>query len=97
MKTSDFYYDLPSGLIAQSPTDARDRSRLLVLDRKKEVLEHRHFYDIAEYLRPGDCLVLNNTRVIPARLLGERESGGTCELLLLKDFVAWQINSPPTV
>ena len=86
MKTSDFYYDLPPELIAQTPLERRDGSRLMVLDRETGEVTHRHFYDLPEYLRPGDCLVLNNSRVIPARLLGHREpSGGAVEVLLLKD------------
>lgn len=85
MKTSDFYFDLPQELIAQDPLEDRTASRLLVLDRKKEELEHRHFYDVVEYLNPGDCLVLNNTKVIPARLYGVKEgTGALIEILLLK-------------
>lgn len=85
MKTSDFYYDLPQRLIAQTPLQKRDASRLLVMDRQSGALEHRHFYDIIEYLNPGDTLVVNNSRVIPARLLGHRPTGGTVEVLLLRD------------
>ena len=86
MKTSDFYYDLPQELIAQTPLERRDASRLLVLHRQDGSLEHRHFYDLPEYLRPGDCLVMNDSRVIPARLLGKRvPSGGAAEVLLLTD------------
>lgn len=85
MKTSDFYYDLPQRLIAQTPLQKRDESRLLVMDRKTGALEHRHFYDILEYLHPGDTLVVNNSRVIPARLLGHRPTGGAVEVLLLRD------------
>ena len=85
MKTSDFYYDLPQRLIAQTPLQKRDESRLLVMDRKTGALEHRHFYDILEYLQPGDTLVVNNSRVIPARLLGHRPTGGAVEVLLLRD------------
>lgn len=85
MKTSDFYYDLPKELIAQDPLEDRSASRLLVLHRKSGRMEHRVFTDIVEYLRPGDCLVRNNTRVIPARLFGTREdTGAVIELLLLK-------------
>lgn len=85
MKTSDFYYDLPKELIAQDPLEDRSASRLLVLHRKSGRVEHRVFTDIVEYLRPGDCLVRNNTRVIPARLFGTREdTGAVIELLLLK-------------
>ncbi len=86
MKTSDFYFDLPPELIAQTPIERRDASRLLVLDKLTGVWEHRHFYDLPEYLRPGDCLILNNSRVLPARLLGQRlPGGGACEVLLLID------------
>ncbi len=85
MKTSDFYYDLPKELIAQDPLEDRSSSRLLVLHRKSERVEHRVFTDIVEYLKPGDCLVRNNTKVIPARLYGTRvDTGATIELLLLK-------------
>lgn len=85
MKTSDFYYDLPEELIAQDPLEDRSSSRLMVLHRKSGRLEHRVFSDIIEYLRPGDCLVRNNTKVIPARLFGVREdTGATVEFLLLK-------------
>lgn len=85
MKTSDFYYDLPKELIAQDPLENRSSSRLLVLHRKSGRVEHRVFTDLLEYLRPGDCLVRNNTKVIPARLFGTRtDTGATIELLLLK-------------
>lgn len=85
MKTSDFYYDLPKELIAQDPLEDRSSSRLMVLHRKSGRLEHRQFSDIVEYLKPGDCLVRNNTKVIPARLYGVREdTGAAIELLLLK-------------
>ncbi|MCI5821883.1 MAG: tRNA preQ1(34) S-adenosylmethionine ribosyltransferase-isomerase QueA [Lachnospiraceae bacterium] len=85
MDVKDFYYDLPEELIAQDPLEKRSNSRLMVLDKKSGDVTHRHFYDIKDYLRPGDCLVINNTRVIPARLIGEREeTGGKVELLLLK-------------
>lgn len=86
MKTSDFYYDLPQELIAQTPLERRDGSRLLVMQKETGTLEHRHFYDILEYLQEGDCLVMNDSRVIPARLLGNRlPSGGAAEVLLLTD------------
>ncbi len=86
MKTSDFFYDLPQELIAQTPLERRDSSRLMVLHRNDGSLEHRHFFNIADYLRPGDCLVMNDSRVIPARLLGHRvPSGGAVEVLLLTD------------
>lgn len=85
MKTSDFYYDLPEELIAQDPLEDRSSSRLLVLDRKTREREHRVFRDLAEFLNPGDCLVVNNTRVIPARLMGVKEgTGAGIEVLLLK-------------
>ena len=86
MKTHDFYYDLPEELIAQTPLQQRDASRLLVLDRKGGQVTHRHFYDILEYLKPGDCLVMNDSRVLPARLLGHRPTGGAVEVLLLCDL-----------
>ena len=86
MKTQDFYYDLPEELIAQTPLEQRDSSRLLVLDRKTGQLQHRHFFDIIEFLKPGDCLVLNNSRVLPARLIGHRPTGGAVEVLLLRDL-----------
>lgn len=85
LKTSDFYFDLPEELIAQDPLEDRSSSKLLVIDKKTGRTEHRIFKDIVEYIKPGDCLVLNNTKVIPARLYGEREgSGGHVEVLLLK-------------
>ena len=87
MKTSDFYYELPEELIAQTPLEHRDHSRLLTLNRETGKTGHHHFYELPEFLKPGDCLVLNNSRVIPARLLGHREpTGGAVELLLLKDL-----------
>ena len=85
MKTHDFYYELPPELIAQTPLERRDSSRLLVLNKNTGAVEHRHFHDILDYLRPGNCLVLNNSRVLPARLLGKRATGGAVEVLLLKD------------
>ena len=86
MKTHDFWYDLPEELIAQTPLEKRDTSRLCVLDRKTGKIAHRHFYDILDYLQPGDCLVMNDSRVLPARLLGHRPTGGAVELLLLRDL-----------
>ena len=86
MKTSDFYYDLPEELIAQTPLQKRDTSRLLVLDRESGEISHKHFYDILDYLNPGDCLVMNDSRVLPARLLGHRPTGGAVEVLLLRDL-----------
>ena len=86
MKTSDFYYDLPQELIAQTPLDKRDTSRLMTLDRASGAVEHHHFYELPDFLNPGDCLILNNSRVLPARLLGQRlPGGGACEVLLLID------------
>jgi len=86
MKTSDFYYDLPEELIAQTPLEQRDTSRLMTLNRETGEVEHHHFYDLLDYLNPGDCLILNNSRVLPARLLGQRlPGGGACEVLLLID------------
>jgi S-adenosylmethionine:tRNA ribosyltransferase-isomerase len=90
-------YDLPEELIAQTPIERRDASRLLVLDKKTGQMEHRHFYDLKEYLRPGDCLVLNDSRVIPARLFGTRPTGGAVEVVLLKDLGdnRWECLSRP--
>lgn len=86
MRTKDFYFDLPEELIAQTPIAKRDASRLLVLDKESGAWEHKHFFDLPSYLRAGDCLILNNSRVLPARLLGHRlPSGGACEVLLLID------------
>ena len=86
MKTHDFYFDLPQELIAQTPIQRRDASRLLVLDKGTGAWEHRHFFDLPEYLHAGDCLILNDSRVLPARLLGQRlPGGGACEVLLLID------------
>ena len=85
-KTKDFYYDLPEELIAQTPLEKRDTSRLMVLDRETGAVTHKHFYDILDYLKPGDCLVMNDSRVLPARLLGHRPTGGAVEVLLLRDL-----------
>ena len=93
MNTSDFYFDLPQELIAQTPLQQRDGSRLLCLDRKSGKMEHRFFYNLPELLRPGDCLVLNDSRVLPARLIGHRvPGGGACEVLLLtqKEDDLWE-------
>lgn len=98
MHLKDFYYDLPESLIAQSPAQKRDMSRLLVLDRQTGAISHKHFYDIKSYLKPGDCLVVNNTRVIPARLLGVREdTGGKIEFVLLKRIKGdeWEVILKP--
>ena len=86
MKTSDFSYYLPEELIAQTPLEQRDASRLLKLDRATGKVEHKHFYDIIDFLNPGDCLVMNDSRVLPARLLGHRPTGGAVEVLLLRDL-----------
>ena len=85
MKTSDFDFQLPEELIAQTPMERRDASRLLTLDRESGAVGHHHFYDLPRFLRPGDCLVLNDSRVLPARLIGHRPTGGACEVLLLVD------------
>jgi len=98
MKLSDFYYELPQELIAQEPLAKRSSSRLLVLDRNDGSIEHRIFSDIHEYLKRGDCLVLNDTRVIPARLLGVREdTGGKIEFVLLKNIKEdiWEVILKP--
>ena len=86
MRTSDFWYDLPEELIAQTPLAQRDTSRLLVLNKETGEVKHQHFYDIIDYLHPGDCLVMNDSRVLPARLLGHRPTGGAVEVLLLRDL-----------
>ncbi|WP_295857048.1 tRNA preQ1(34) S-adenosylmethionine ribosyltransferase-isomerase QueA [uncultured Oscillibacter sp.] len=86
MKTSDFYYDLPKELIAQTPIEKRDASRLLTLDKNTGAWEHHHFYELPDFLTEKDCLILNDSRVLPARLLGHRlPGGGVCEVLLLVD------------
>ena len=94
MNIKDFYYELPQEMIAQHPLEDRTASKLMVLDRKTHTIEHKHFYDITDYLNPGDCLVMNNTRVIPARLYGSKVgSGGKIEFLLLKriDINTWEV------
>ncbi|MCQ2409567.1 MAG: tRNA preQ1(34) S-adenosylmethionine ribosyltransferase-isomerase QueA [Clostridia bacterium] len=98
LKTHDFYYELPEELIAQTPVEPRDHSRLLVYDRQKDTTEDRHFYDITDYLKPGDLLVINNTRVIPARIYGHiEEHEGALEMLLLKriDYTHWETIMKP--
>ena len=98
MKTSDFYYDLPEELIAQHPVEPRDTSRLLVYDRKTQKVTHKHFYDIVDYLKKGDVLVVNNTKVLPARIYGAKEhTGGKIEFLLLKrlDLTHWEVILKP--
>ena len=86
MKVSEFNYDLPEELIAQTPLAKRDESRLMVLNRKNQTIEHKKFKDIIEYLNPGDCLVRNNTKVIPARIYGKKETGANVEFLLLNNI-----------
>jgi len=86
MNTSDFYYDLPKELIAQTPLEKRDQSRLMRLDKCTGEVEHRHFYELPDFLHDGDCLVLNDSRVLPARLIGTRPTGGSVEVLLLRDL-----------
>ena len=86
MKVSEFNYELPEELIAQTPIEKRDESRLMVLDREKQTIEHKTFKDIIDYLEPGDCLVRNNTKVIPARIYGKKETGANVEFLLLNNI-----------
>ncbi|SHJ87785.1 tRNA preQ1(34) S-adenosylmethionine ribosyltransferase-isomerase QueA [Tepidibacter formicigenes] len=98
MKTSDFYFNLPEELIAQKPLEKRDESRLMVLDKNTGEIEHKIFKDVLDYLKEGDCLVLNNTRVLPARLIGEKlETKGKMEFLLLKriDIDTWEVLVKP--
>ena len=86
MKVTDFNYDLPEELIAQTPLEKRDESRLMVLNRKEKTIEHKTFKDIIEYLEPGDVLVRNNTKVLPARLYGNKETGAKVEFLFLNNI-----------
>ena len=86
MKVSEFNYELPEELIAQTPIKKRDDSRLMVLNREKKTIEQKIFHDIIDYLEPGDVLVRNNTKVIPARLYGKKETGANVEFLLLKNI-----------
>lgn len=97
MQKRDFYFDLPEELIAQVPLEKRDSSRLMCLDKTTGTIEHKVFSDIIDMLKPGDCLVINDSRVLPARLIGKRESGGVVELLLLKDLGnnEWECLSKP--
>lgn len=97
MRTDDFDYELPQELIAQTPLEKRDESRLLVLDKKTGETEHKMFYDIIDYLNPGDALVINDTKVIPARIIGEKiDTGAVIELLLLKDLGdTWECLAKP--
>jgi S-adenosylmethionine:tRNA ribosyltransferase-isomerase len=93
LKTEDFFYELPEELIAQSPSPVRDECRFMVLDREKKSIEHKIFKDVTDYLRPGDMLVINSSKVIPARLLGKTDkTGSDMELLLLraKEDGAWE-------
>ncbi len=97
MKTHDFWYDLPEELIAQTPLQKRDTSRLMVVDKETGEVSHKYFSDILSYLNPGDCLVMNDSRVLPARLLGHRPSGGAVEVLLLRDlgYKKWECLTKP--
>ena len=97
MKVSDFYYELPQELIAQHPYDKRDEARLLVLDRRNQKIEHKVFGNIIDYLESGDCLVINNTKVLPARLYGIKDTGARVEFLLLKriDGDFWEVMVKP--
>lgn len=97
LKTSDFNYELPERLIAQTPVNPRDHSRLLVYDRKQDKIEHKHFYDILDYIQAGDVLVINDTKVYPARIYAHTENGGKVELLLLKrlNLTDWEILVKP--
>ncbi|MBQ3904925.1 MAG: S-adenosylmethionine:tRNA ribosyltransferase-isomerase, partial [Eubacterium sp.] len=98
MKKSDFYYDLPKERIAQTPIEPRDASRMLVIDRKTDVIEDKHFYDIVNYLEAGDCLILNDTKVLPARLYGIKEdTGAHVEFLMLtqKENDVWEVITGP--
>ena len=98
MKRTDFYYDLPQELIAQTPVEPRDSSKLLVLNKKTGDLSHKHFYDVIDYLKEGDCLILNNTKVLPARMYGTRvDTGSVVEFLLLnqKSYDTWEVITGP--
>ena len=97
MKTSDFDYYLPERLIAQTPVEPRDSSRLLVYDRAEDKVYHQRFYDIKKFLKKGDVLVRNNTRVLPARMFGYTKNGGKVEVLLLKRFnlTDWEVLVKP--
>lgn len=98
MKKHDFYYDLPNELIAQTPIEPRDASRMMVVNRQTGEIEHKHFYDVADYLNPGDCLILNDTKVLSARLYGiKEETGAKVEFLLLtqKEKDVWEVITGP--
>lgn len=96
LKKSDFYYDLPERLIAQTPAEPRDSARMLVYDRGTGETAHRHFYDLPDYLKRGDILVINNTRVLPARIYGHKATGARVELLLHKrrSLTEWEVLGP---
>ena len=98
MQKQDFYYDLPKDRIAQTPIEPRDHSKMMVLHRDTDEIEHKHFYDILDYLNENDCLILNDTRVLPARLYGEKEeTGARVEFLLLnqKENDVWEVITGP--
>ena len=98
LKTKDFYYDLPKELIAQTPVEPRDTSRLMTLDKRTGEIGHKHFYDILDCLNPGDCLILNDSRVLPARLYGIKEgTGAKVEFLLLthREDDIWEVLTGP--
>ena len=97
MKKSDFYYDLPQELIAQTPIEPRDASRMMVVDKASGKIEHRHFYDLVDYLTEKDCLIINDTRVLPARLFGTKDTGAVVEFLLLtqKENKVWECVAGP--
>lgn len=97
MQVKDFTYELPQELIAQHPLEPRDHSRLLVVDKNTGITEHRHFYDLCAYLRPDDLLVFNDTRVIPARLHGEKDTGARVEVFLLTrlNSTDWEVLVKP--
>ncbi len=100
MKKQDFYYDLPKEQIAQTPIEPRDHSKMMVLHRDTDEIEHKHFYDILDYLNEKDCLILNDTRVLPARLYGIKEkTGAHVEFLLLnqKENDVWEVITGPGV
>ncbi len=97
MNKSDFFYDLPEELIAQTPIEPRDHSRMLAYNCAHGEIEHKHFYDITDYLKEGDVVVVNNTKVIPARLIGRKKTGAVCEVLLLKrlNSTDWEVIVKP--
>ena len=97
MKKSDFYYDLPQELIAQTPIEPRDASRMMVVNKTSGEIEHKHFYDLVDYLTEKDCLIINDTRVLPARIFGTKDTGATVEFLLLtqKEDKVWECVAGP--